>query len=772
MDVGQAYARLEISDRTVDDAAVLATYEVNVSESPSQADDLNRALTAIAKSRDSRTLKERLGLETGEVKRKLSEWPVGIDNIGNTCYLNSLLQFYFTIKPLRDIVLNIDRFKMPSDDPNLLSRRVGARVVSKKEVDRAQRFVDELRKLFEQLIASAQTSFRPSPDVARLTLLSSSKAEIARRQSIMSADRPSLGSRLGQINGLAIEGPLGPPESNASVQNSTQISDEPMDQNMSTRPEKAHDTDILVNGDDRSEASSHTLVDAAPESVDNMLVDSQEVEDQKQILENKENLQPSKEAAHHDKQKDKDLQALRESSPARLNEGTSQTLSESIAVDTIGMNSTDKKADEAVDEEQSTKAPPSRPPPYPPRPQVQRGASDALKEAEYGAQQDVTEVIANVLFQLECAIKPESFDESGEQLDQIKSLFFAKQKSYTTNKNGTVRTSEEYVTDIKVDVASGPRDIYAALDGAFDVQDVEVGGGIEPQYATLSQLPPILSILIQRAQFDPTKKTTFKSDNHLELKETIYMDRYFDSTNPTLIERREESWAWKRRLTELQRRAQHLHQTDMGVPVSEVLENTSSYLQAIHEMDDQDLQVSTSLLDGINRAAQEATSEQQDLESQIKDLQSAISSQFIDMCNIPYRLAAVFIHVGSHNAGHYWIYIYDFGAKLWRKYNDEKVVEVTDTREIFEAPKPPRPPTPYYLVYVKENIQKELVDPVCRNVTDPPEAEDRDTSMEEYTEIPISITSEMIEDTCKPIMTQNDQMMQDSLYDVHSGLGW
>ena len=67
------------------------------------------------------------------------EWPVGLQNIGNTCYLNSLLQFYFTVKPLREIVLNFDRHKMAIDVENLKNKRVGSRKVSKKEVERAQR---------------------------------------------------------------------------------------------------------------------------------------------------------------------------------------------------------------------------------------------------------------------------------------------------------------------------------------------------------------------------------------------------------------------------------------------------------------------------------------------------------------------------------------------------------------------------------------------------------------------------------------------------------
>ena len=34
--------------------------------------------------------------------------PVGLNNIGNTCYLNSLLQYYFTITVLRELVLLYD----------------------------------------------------------------------------------------------------------------------------------------------------------------------------------------------------------------------------------------------------------------------------------------------------------------------------------------------------------------------------------------------------------------------------------------------------------------------------------------------------------------------------------------------------------------------------------------------------------------------------------------------------------------------------------------
>jgi ubiquitin carboxyl-terminal hydrolase 25/28 len=65
--------------------------------------------------------------------------------------------------------------------------------------------------------------------------------------------------------------------------------------------------------------------------------------------------------------------------------------------------------------------PANEPPPVPPRPMPQVNPQRQLiEEVEIGAQQDVTEVINNVLFQSQCAIRPISIAPDGEQLDQVK----------------------------------------------------------------------------------------------------------------------------------------------------------------------------------------------------------------------------------------------------------------------------------------------------------------------------------------------------------------
>jgi ubiquitin carboxyl-terminal hydrolase 25/28 len=95
------------------------------------------------------------------------------------------------------------------------------------------------------------------------------------------------------------------------------------------------------------------------------------------------------------------------------------------------------------------------------------------------------------------------------------------------------------------------------------VQKVDVEGAKAEQFGAISKLPPILQIQVQRVQFDQVKKTSFKSTHHLELKETIYLDRYMDTRDRDLIERRQESWKWKDELRKLEARKAELVQAEV-----------------------------------------------------------------------------------------------------------------------------------------------------------------------------------------------------------------
>lgn len=139
MDVADAYRLLQIPDRTIDDGAIMAAYTICVDEAPVQIEKYNQALSLIAREKNSPLLSSLVPGAVEQLGRDLSEWPVGLQNIGNTCYLNSLLQFYFSVLPFREMVLDFESFKMEISDEGMEKKQVGSRKVHKQEVKRSQR---------------------------------------------------------------------------------------------------------------------------------------------------------------------------------------------------------------------------------------------------------------------------------------------------------------------------------------------------------------------------------------------------------------------------------------------------------------------------------------------------------------------------------------------------------------------------------------------------------------------------------------------------------
>ena len=72
--------------------------------------------------------------------------PVGLDNIGNTCYLNSLIQYIFTVLVFHDIVIeHYDECKLENSGENLANRRLGG---SRIVLDEPLHVVGSACKLF------------------------------------------------------------------------------------------------------------------------------------------------------------------------------------------------------------------------------------------------------------------------------------------------------------------------------------------------------------------------------------------------------------------------------------------------------------------------------------------------------------------------------------------------------------------------------------------------------------------------------------------------
>lgn len=205
------------------------------------------------------------------------------------------------------------------------------------------------------MTTSPYPSIAPSHELARLTLLSSTNEAAFRRKSL-STHKPSL---LGEINGMPVLGPLGPPAA-------------PSEQKPAPADEKTQESAPA----NESEAAGPTASPNTEMSDKDVEIKTQEVQpDSKEVT-------PTTE-------------------PEKAPEPSTDVGDSFVSI-------TD------------TMKPPNRPPPVPPRPTPRRDSDQLIREeVEFGAQQDVTEVINNVLFQIQCAIKPLKIDEEGNQKDVI-----------------------------------------------------------------------------------------------------------------------------------------------------------------------------------------------------------------------------------------------------------------------------------------------------------------------------------------------------------------
>lgn len=139
MDISEAYRLFGIDDRTIDEGIIESVYKVAVGDTPGQAEAYTKAFNAIVADRQGSNMQVTSRGNQSFPDLGFPDWPVGLENIGNTCYLNSLLQFLFTIPELRNLVLNFDDVKMELTAQNLARKKVGSRQITLREIERAQR---------------------------------------------------------------------------------------------------------------------------------------------------------------------------------------------------------------------------------------------------------------------------------------------------------------------------------------------------------------------------------------------------------------------------------------------------------------------------------------------------------------------------------------------------------------------------------------------------------------------------------------------------------
>jgi ubiquitin carboxyl-terminal hydrolase 25/28 len=97
-----------------------------------------------------------------------SDLPTGLNNIGNTCYLNSLLQYYYSLSPLYNRVMSFSPDNITTPKTPLV---VDERPVSEEEVQQAHLFATHLKALFIILSENnGHLSVSPSQQLALMAL--------------------------------------------------------------------------------------------------------------------------------------------------------------------------------------------------------------------------------------------------------------------------------------------------------------------------------------------------------------------------------------------------------------------------------------------------------------------------------------------------------------------------------------------------------------------------------------------------------------------------
>ncbi|KAK8864283.1 hypothetical protein IAR55_001529 [Kwoniella newhampshirensis] len=716
--VDEAYAALSAPRDAVDDGLIMQ-YEMAVNEYPGKADHYKLCLSIIADAPGEQRPGLQTFLQTGsrepDVPARL-DIPVGLQNIG---YLNSILQYLYSIKPLRDAVLSFEQ----TDSAHATQQ--------KPDVERAKRFVRQLRLLFLQLYKSEQSSVRPDEELAYLAITRPEVDAIVEPQS----ENPAVvtGPTFDSIPDIPDVPDISSPSSTrvASPETSPPLfaSDPPLVDDEPSSPSRSRSTSIL------GKRASEDRDDSSRSSEDRVRVRADGVEhidkaDTPMDIDDYEVIQPL--SQHEDEN---------EAPPANVGSPSAAT-----EIGHLDLKSPVQETDEPKYDA------PSVPPPLPPRPPLMK--KDTLSSGlRFGLQQDSAEVLINVLSQLELALDEPCAETGGDSSNLIQSLFsckFRQQIIYESPSSSMSATPSEdpdierpaqslqetaYEAQTSVEsvfthpiigVEEEGKDLYDCLAELYlKGADIEYEGKKGYMMDLMDDFPPMLYIQMRRSQYDPTTGRERKTNTHIGFQQTLSMGRYLTSADG---KKREEAIELTREMVKVRTRLHQLrNHKPMSIPQTFRHASTALRQLAESEQNDPDLsqQLTADFVSALETEAEQVDLEIASLQDSLPRLREKMDKLWqSDIDDWEYELVSVFMHRGkSSGSGHYWTYqaFLPDHSDTFFKYNDETVTQVPASEVLQDRTGDDA--NPALLCYVRKG--RSLVDTLHREVLEKAEVQEQ-----------------------------------------------
>ncbi|KAI8057395.1 hypothetical protein BDF21DRAFT_440923 [Thamnidium elegans] len=682
-EIGDAYAYFGITEDAADDRLLIGLYQVKLSDEPEEKtlhqDKLKIIAIARASSELIEFLKEEKGIASSSSNQSVEDMmgvpahmvnsaqntPVGLNNIGNTCYFNSVLQYYFTILPFRSAMIHNEQYV---EDGFSEPKKIGGIEVDRSEVIRAKKFVELLKGLFIKLQETNEKAISPEYDLAYMALLNEKDDDTAAAEIIgekVSASSSVQNVPLSFLEEETIEKDLismddeTPIDTEMTETDTTDSDPIPIPKSSTTDEDKdlfdALNTELQTKGTNSSSSS--------------IKMENEEVEFEFRRTSFTNEIAPpnSPPPSYHD----------------------------------IVPTTSEKMHFEEDIKEHIAEAPKAK----------ERPSVDTM----------MFECMGNVMYLVEAALKPLKTTEDGEQIDDmIRQVFYGKARqilSYYDNTTSKMikKEMEEDFSHVIIDASEG-KDLYDGLDEYFFADKVEEfqGGYEATREVTVKSFPPVLQILVQRVQFDRATANVYKSNAFIQFDKVIYLDRYVEDNFEQLRDRRTEVANWRTELEKSKKEVDKYKQfKNLNFPVPDLLEAARQVLSQVAIDETEEFRNKKQI--ALQVLAKEAEEKRQIIQSNIEKMQefrSKIKDQYSDYKKLAYKLHAVFIHQGQANYGHYWIYILDHDENQWWKYNDSMVSKVNESEVYHDTTGSTA--NPYFLVYVDQNRVNEYVETIVK----------------------------------------------------------